>query len=42
MSPSIQLLIPYPVSTEHLKIKLAHDTVINDKLLTVEMKTIKF
>jgi len=37
MSPLNQPLIPYPVSTEHLKIKLAHDKIINGKLLTVEI-----
>jgi len=42
MSPLNQPLIPYPVSTEHLKIKLAHDKIINGKLLTVEIKTITF
>jgi hypothetical protein len=42
MSPLIQLLIPYSVSTEHLKIKLAHDKIISDKLSTVEIETITF
>jgi hypothetical protein len=42
MSPLIRLLIPYSVSKENLKIKLANDKVINDKLSAVEIKTFNF
>ena len=42
MSSLIQQLIFFSVSTEHLKIKLAHHKIINDKLSTVELKTINF
>jgi len=42
MSSLIELLVSLSVSTEHMKIKLAHDKVINNNLSTLEIKTISF
>jgi len=42
MSSLTEVLISFSVSTEHLKIKLAHDKVINNKLSTLVIETISF